>query len=311
MAPYLKEIIDLTKEMYSYSKPNVDTYNALLDDYEKGITDIQLDSIFKELKDGTIPLIEAISKKEPVNQHIFKGHYPIHLQEKISNYFLNVIDFDFKSGCLAESEHPFTTNINSPYDVRITTNYDINDIRNSLFSVLHEGGHGLYEQHIDPNLIGTRLNTGTSMGIHESQSRFYENIIGRNLSFWKKHYNKIGEILPSYSCISLDKFYKGINAVEPSLIRIDADELTYNLHVIIRFELEKALFSGDLDVKDLSTAWNDKMKEYLGIIPLDDATGVLQDCHWYSGLFGYFPSYTLGNIYSGQFLSQIEKSLDL
>ena len=309
MAPYLKEIIDLTKEMYSYSKPNVDTYNALLDDYEKGITDIQLDSIFKELKDGTIPLIEAISKKEPVNQHIFKGHYPIHLQEKISNYFLNVIDFDFKSGCLAESEHPFTTNINSPYDIRITTNYDINDIRNSLFSVLHEGGHGLYEQHIDPNLIGTRLNTGTYMGIHESQSRFYENIIGRNLSFWKKHYNKIGEILPSYSCISLDKFYKGINAVEPSLIRIDADELTYNLHVIIRFELEKALFSGDLDVKDLSTAWNDKMKEYLGIIPKDDTTGVLQDCHWYSGLFGYFPSYSLGNIYSGQFLNQIEKEL--
>ena len=309
MAPYLKEIIDLTKEMYSYSKPNVDTYNALLDDYEKGITDIQLDSIFKELKDGTIPLIEAISKKEPVNQHIFKGHYPIHLQEKISNYFLNVIDFDFKSGCLAESEHPFTTNINSPYDIRITTNYDINDIRNSLFSVLHEGGHGLYEQHIDPNLIGTRLNTGTSMGIHESQSRFYENIIGRNLSFWKKHYNKIGEILPSYSCISLDKFYKGINAVEPYLIRIDADELTYNLHVIIRFELEKALFSGNLEVKDLSTAWNDKMKEYLSIIPKDDTTGVLQDCHWYSGLFGYFPSYSLGNIYSGQFLNQIEKEL--
>ena len=309
MVPYLKEIIELTKEMYSYSKPNVDTYNALLNDYEKGITDTQLDSIFKELKDGTIPLIEAISKKEPVNQYIFKGHYPIHLQQKISNYFLNVIDFDFKSGCLAESEHPFTTNINSPYDVRITTNYDINDIRSSLFSVLHEGGHGLYEQHIAPNLIGTRLNTGTSMGIHESQSRFYENIIGRNLSFWKKHYNKIGEILPSYSCISLDKFYKGINAVEPSLIRIDADELTYNLHIIIRFELEKALFSGNLEVKDLSTAWNDKMKEYLGIMPLNDTTGVLQDCHWYSGLFGYFPSYTLGNIYSGQFLSQIEKEL--
>jgi len=309
MVPFLKEIIELTKEMYSYSKPNVDTYNALLNDYEKGITDTQLDSLFKELKYGTIPLIEAISKKEPVNQHIFKGHYPIHLQEKISNYFLNVIDFDFKSGCLAESEHPFTTNINSPYDVRITTNYDINDIRNSLFSVLHEGGHGLYEQHIDPNLIGTRLNTGTSMGIHESQSRFYENIIGRNLSFWKKHYNKIGEILPSYSCISIDKFYKGINAVEPSLIRIDADELTYNLHIIIRFELEKALFSGNLEVKDLSTAWNDKMKEYLGIMPLNDTTGVLQDCHWYSGLFGYFPSYTLGNIYSGQFLNQIEKEL--
>ena len=147
------------------------------------------------------------------------------------------------------------------------------------------------------------------MGIHESQSRFYENIIGRNLSFWKKHYNKVCEILPSYSNISLDKFYKGINSVEPSLIRIDADELTYNLHVIIRFELEKALFSGNLEVKDLSTAWNDKMKEYLGIIPKDDTTGVLQDCHWYSGLFGYFPSYSLGNIYSGQFLNQIEKEL--
>lgn len=309
MVPYLKEIIQLTKEMYSYSKPNVDTYDALLDDYEKGITENQLDTIFNELKDGTIPLIEAISKKDKVNQHVFRGHYPIHLQEKLSNYFLDVINFDFKSGCLSESEHPFTTGINSPYDVRITTNYDIDDIRSSLFSVLHEGGHALYEQNINPNLIGTRLNTGTSMGIHESQSRFYENIIGRNLSFWKKHYNKISEILPSYSNISLDKFYKGINSVEPSLIRIDADELTYNLHVIIRFELEKALFSGNLEVKDLSTAWNDKMKEYLGIIPKDDTTGVLQDCHWYSGLFGYFPSYSLGNIYSGQFLSQIEKKL--
>ena len=309
MVPYLKEIIELTKEMYSYSKPNVDTYNALLDDYEKGITANQLDTIFKELKEGTIPLIEAISKNDKINQHIFNGHYPIHLQERLSNYFLDVINFDFKSGCLSQSEHPFTTGINSPYDVRITTNYDINDIRSSLFSVLHEGGHAIYEQNINPKLVGTRLNTGASMGIHESQSRFYENIIGRNLSFWKKHYNKIGEILPSYSCISLDKFYKGINAVEPSLIRIDADELTYNLHVIIRFELEKALFSGDLDVKDLSTAWNDKMKEYLGITPKDDTTGVLQDCHWYSGLFGYFPSYSLGNIYSGQFLNQIEKEL--
>ncbi|MBQ6632174.1 MAG: carboxypeptidase M32, partial [Romboutsia sp.] len=309
MIPYLNEIIELTKEMYSYSKPNVDTYNALLDDYEKGITENQLDVLFKELKEGTIPLIEAISKKDKVNQHIFKGYYPIHLQEKISNYFLNVINFDFNSGCLSQSEHPFTTDINSPYDVRITTNYDINDIRSSLFSVLHEGGHALYEQHISPKLVGTRLNSGTSMGIHESQSRFYENIIGRNLSFWKKHYDKIGEILPSYSNISLDKFYKGINDVTPSLIRIDADELTYNLHVIIRFELEKALFSGDLNVNDLPTTWNDKMKKYLGVVPLDDTTGVLQDCHWYGGLFGYFPSYSLGNIYSGQFLSQIEKEL--
>lgn len=309
MVPYLKEIIELTKEMYSYSKPNVDTYNALLDDYEKGITENQLDTIFKELKEGTIPLIEAISKNDKINQHIFNGHYPIHLQERLSNYFLDVINFDFKSGCLSQSEHPFTTGINSPYDVRITTNYDINDIRSSLFSVLHEGGHAIYEQNINPKLVGTRLNTGASMGIHESQSRFYENIIGRNLSFWKKHYNKVCEILPSYSNISLDKFYKGINSVEPSLIRIDADELTYNLHVIIRFELEKALFSGNLEVKDLSTAWNDKMKEYLGIIPKDDTTGVLQDCHWYSGLFGYFPSYSLGNIYSGQFLNQIEKEL--
>ena len=309
MVPYLKEIIELTKEMYSYSKPNVDTYNALLDKYEKGITANQLDTIFKELKEGTIPLIEAISKNDKINQHIFNGHYPIHLQERLSNYFLDVINFDFKSGCLSQSEHPFTTGINSPYDVRITTNYDINDIRSSLFSVLHEGGHAIYEQNINPKLVGTRLNTGASMGIHESQSRFYENIIGRNLSFWKKHYNKVCEILPSYSNISLDKFYKGINSVEPSLIRIDADELTYNLHVIIRFELEKALFSGNLEVKDLSTAWNDKMKEYLGIIPKDDTTGVLQDCHWYSGLFGYFPSYSLGNIYSGQFLNQIEKEL--
>ncbi len=307
--PYLNEVISLTKEVYSYSKPNTPTYDALLDDYEKGITDEQLSILFKELKDGTIPLIEAISKKEQVNQDIFQGNYDIHLQKEISNYFLDVIDFDFESGCLGESEHPFTTDISSPYDVRITTNYNTKDIRSSLFSVLHEGGHALYEQHIDPKLVGTKLNSGTSMGIHESQSRFYENIIGRNLSFWKKHYNKISNIIPSYSNISLDEFYRGINIVTPSLIRTESDELTYNLHIIMRFELEKALFSGDLSINDLSTAWNDKMKEYLGIVPKDDTTGVLQDCHWYSGLFGYFPSYSLGNIYSGQFLNQIEKEL--
>ncbi len=309
MIPYLKEIIDITKEVYSYSKPNIATYDALLDDYEKGITDKQLTALFEELKEGTLPLIRELSKSKQVDQNIFIGTFDIPSQEKISNYFLDVINFDFESGCLAQSEHPFTTDINSPYDVRITTNYDINDIRSSLFSVLHEGGHGLYEQHIDAKLVGTRLNSGTSMGIHESQSRFYENIIGRNLSFWKKHYNKIIEIFPHYSNISLNDFYKGINTVTPSLIRTEADELTYNLHVIMRFELEKALFSGDLDVKDLSTVWKDKMKEYLGVVPKDDTTGVLQDCHWYSGLFGYFPSYSLGNIYSGQFLSQIEKEL--
>ena len=308
MRPYFEEMISLNKTMAQYIDPNKKPYDVLLNRYEKGIDEATITRTFEKLKKGVIPLLEAIKEKPKVDESMFKGEFAKEGQEKLGYYLLEAIGYSLEAGRLDESEHPFTIG-NAPCDVRITTNYDLTDLRSSAFSILHEGGHGLYEQHINPALIGTTLNTGTSMGIHESQSRFYENIVGRNKHFWMNHYNKISEIFPSYKNVSLEAFYKGMNVVQPSLIRTEADELTYNLHVIIRFELEKALFDGTLEVKDLPIAWHDKMQAYLGIVPVNHKEGVLQDVHWAGGMFGYFPSYALGNIYGGQFLMQIEKEL--
>lgn len=306
MIPYFEEMIALSKEVSRCIKPEQDPYDTLLDSYEKGMTAEKISRVFTELRDGIQPLIEAISKKPRYDDCKFKGEYSKEAQKALAHDILHVMGYNFDSGRLDESEHPFTIG-DAPHDVRITTNYDVTDMRPSLFSVLHEGGHALYEQHINPLLVGTFLNRGTSMGIHESQSRFYENIIGRNKYFWENHYHQVVKRFPAYKDISLDAFYKSINSVEPSLIRVDADELTYNLHVIIRFELERALFDGTLSVKDLPQAWGDKMKAYLGVEPGCHKDGVLQDMHWPNGMFGYFPSYALGNIYSGQFLMQLEK----
>ncbi len=308
MCPYFEEIIKLQKEMASYTDPDKDPYDALLDGYEKGMTAHKIADIFEQLKKGILPLIEKIKNKSSYDEKKLAGNYPKSKQEELSQYLLKVMKYDFDSGVLDESEHPFTSG-SAPYDVRITTRYDETDILSSAFSILHEGGHAIYEQHISPNLVGTSLNAGTSMGIHESQSRFYENIIGRSKAFWSRHYKEIVRLFPQYGEVSLDEFYKIINKVEPSLIRIEADELTYNMHIIIRFELERALFNGSLEVKDLPKAWNNKMQEYLGVQPTNDKEGVLQDVHWPGGMFGYFPSYALGNIYGGQFLKKIEEEL--
>ncbi len=304
--PYLEEIVATLKEMVHYRNPTQKPYDVLLDDFEPGLTSDDITVIFKELRDGIVPLVEAIKEKPQIDDKMFIGQFSKEEQEKLAYFMLDYMGYQMVSGKLAESEHPFTTGT-APYDVRITTHYMMEDARSSLFSVLHEGGHGIYEQNINPAFVGTPLATGTSMGIHESQSRFYENIIGRNKAFWLPIYGKVQDIIPAYKNIDLDSFYRGINKVTPSLIRTEADELTYSLHVILRFELEKALFDGSLEVKDLPEAWREKMKHYLGIVPQTDAEGVLQDIHWAGGAFGYFPSYALGNVYGAQFMKQIEK----
>jgi carboxypeptidase Taq len=216
--------------------------------------------------------------------------------------------FDFEAGRLDESVHPFTINFNNK-DVRITTHYDELDFRSALFGTIHEGGHAIYEQDIADELTGTLLDTGVSMGIHESQSRYYENILGRSKEFWKFFFPEAKSRFSQFNGISFEEFYKGINKVEPSLVRIEADELTYSLHIIIRYELEKALINGEIEVRDLPELWNAKYKEYLGIEPNNDAEGVLQDVHWSGGSFGYFPSYALGNLYGAQFLSKMLKDM--
>ncbi len=217
--------------------------------------------------------------------------------------------YDFGSGRLDETVHPFATGLN-PGDVRITTRYNENDWRMAVFGTIHEGGHALYEQNISKDLIGTPLCTGTSMGIHESQSLFYENILARDRSFWEKNYGLLKEYASGqYDNISLDEFYRAINEAKPSLIRIESDDLTYSLHIIIRYEIEKALFNDEIEVKDLPQIWNDKYEEYLGVRPSIDAEGVLQDVHWSGGSFGYFPSYALGYMYAAQLKNAMLKDI--
>ena len=218
--------------------------------------------------------------------------------------------FDFDRGVGAESEHPFTMNI-TKNDVRLTTKYIEDNPMSAVFSTIHETGHGIYEQQIGDNLQGTILGSGGSMGIHESQSRFYENIIGRDLHFWKGLYEKTKEEFTFLKDISLEDFYREINLVEPSLIRVDADELTYSLHIMVRYEIEKGIIDGSIDVEDLPKVWKEKMEEYLGVVPSTDSEGVMQDVHWSAGLVGYFPSYALGSAYSAQIYNTMKKELNV
>lgn len=311
--PYLSELIDFTRQFIELRDPVPGhPYNALLDDYEKGMTVEDLDKFFGELKVAIVPLLERITKEgKKIPADLISGSFEPKLQEDYSFYLLDLIDFDLDAGMLKESAHPFTIGIDLD-DVRITTHYYEDLPMSSMFSSLHEGGHGIYEQNIDRKFAGTAACTGTSMGIHESQSRFYENVLGRNKNFWAFAYPKLQETFPTQlNDTSLDDFYLAINEAKASLIRVEADELTYALHIMIRYELEKALIDGSLTVDELPARWNDKYEEYLGIRPANDAEGVLQDIHWADALFGYFPSYALGNAYAAQFTHVMSKELDL
>ena len=218
--------------------------------------------------------------------------------------------YDFEAGRLDETIHPFAIGIN-PNDVRVTTRYDEYDFRTAVFGTIHEGGHALYEQNIDPDLYQTVLASGASMGIHESQSLFWENFVGRSHSFWESHFNLFKKYAPeSFQSLEFESFYRAINDVKPSMIRIEADELTYSLHIIIRYELEKELIDGDLQVKDLPEAWNAKMEAYLGIRPENDFEGLLQDIHWAAGDIGYFPTYALGYMYAAQIFDAIKTDIN-
>ncbi len=305
--PYLQKVVDFNKEFIEYWGYKDNKYNTLLDFYEPGITVEKLDRVFGELRNAIVELLNKIKQSgvKP-DSSIFTTGFSKELQEKFSLSILEKMEYDFDAGRLDESVHPFTVEFCNK-DVRITTHYYENDLKSALFSCIHEGGHALYEQDIPDELYGTMLAHGVSMGVHESQSRFYENIIGRSKPFWKCFYPEFTECFTEFKNISLEDFYSAINDVEPSLIRTEADELTYSLHVIIRYEIEKALINGDIQVDDLPQIWNAKYKEYLGVEPKNDAEGVLQDMHWSGGSFGYFPSYALGNLYGAQFLNTIVK----
>ncbi len=307
--PHLEELVNFNKEFLEYWGYEKNKYDTLLDFYEPGITVEKLDAVFGELREELVKLLEGIKKSEvKIDSSFFNKRFTVEEQEEFSKFILEKMEFDFEAGRLDVSVHPFTINFGNK-DVRITTHYYENDFKSALFSSIHEGGHALYEQDIADELEGTGLGTGTSMGIHESQSRFYENILGRSKEFWRYFFPEAIKRFPQFEKVSFEEFYRAINEVCPSLIRTEADELTYGLHVIVRYEIEKALINGEIEVKDLPEIWNKKYVEYLGVEPKNDSEGVLQDMHWSGGSFGYFPSYALGNLYGAQFLNTMHRDI--
>lgn len=299
--PNLEKLVAFKKKFVGYWGYEKHPYNTLLDDYEPGVFVETIDKVFGELRDQLISLVKGVTESthQPKTDFLFKT-FPKENQKALNVDILTEIGYDFEAGRLDETVHPFAIGIN-PNDVRVTTKYNENDFRVAIFGTIHECGHALYEQNISQDLIGTPLCDGTSMGIHESQSLFWEKFVGQNFGFWERNYDLMKKHSSGqFDDVSLEDFYFAINESKPSLIRIESDELTYCLHIIIRYELEKALMEDKITVKELPQAWNDKMEEYLGIRPSHDGEGVLQDVHWSFGAFGYFPSYALGYIYAAQ-----------
>ncbi|WP_284140102.1 MULTISPECIES: carboxypeptidase M32 [unclassified Virgibacillus] len=310
--PYLEKLVDYNKEFANLWGYQDNIYDALLDNYEPGVTVKTLDDVFPKVRNSLSLLVEKISQSTvKPDSSLLQTHFPQDKQKAFAIEILQRMGYNFDSGRLDETIHPFAISLNAN-DVRITTRYDEQDFRMAVFGTIHEGGHALYEQNIDPKLYQTPLATGTSMGIHESQSLFWENFVGRSKSFWESHYDLFKQHAPAYfQTIAFEDFYQAVNEVKPSLIRIEADELTYSLHIMIRYELEKALINSEISVKDLPHLWNEKMKDYLGVEPPSDREGLLQDIHWAGGDFGYFPSYALGYMYAAQFNHVMQQELDV
>ena len=309
-APVLKEIISYQKKFAAYrAKPGQKLYDVMLDTYEKGFNMEMLDPFFELMKGKIVPLLkESAERSKTVPDAFLSADYPETAQAEAARFLAEYEGFDFDRGVLALSAHPFTTNLHN-HDVRITTHYQ-KRIDSSIFSVLHETGHAIYEFGIRDDLTQTLVGQGTSMGMHECQSRFFENIVGRSHAFWKPIYGKVAQMFGSpLTETSLEDFLAAVNRTVPGLIRTEADELSYPLHVLVRYEIEKMLIEEDLEVEKLPQIWNDKYEEYLGVRPSTDREGVLQDIHWSQGSIGYFPSYALGNAFGAQIYHQMKKEL--
>lgn len=309
--PHLTKVLKLTKQKAESIGYRDTPYDALLDEFEPWSSTKEVSDIFQSIQPWLTDFIGKIKGSKQVDDSFLLKDFDISKQEVFGRKVLQDMGYSSDRGRLDVSVHPFTTTLGRD-DVRLTTRYQKDFFKTGLFGIIHECGHGLYELGFGDSVKGNLLASGTSLGIHESQSRTWENVIGRSFSFWKYYYPELQKYFPeNLGNISLDNFYRGINKVEPSLIRVEADEVTYNLHIILRFQLEQELISGSLSVKDLPEAWNSKTKDFFGITPPNDADGVLQDIHWPMGAFGYFPTYALGNLYSAQFSSVMEKEIDV
>lgn len=310
-APYLEKIIELLRQKALFLNPHEKPYNVLLDLYEPGVTMSVLDTLFVQTEKPLVQIVQNVMKKQGKKPAFLTDLYSIDLQDAFARKVMYKMGYDTNRGRLDLSVHPFTTVLGNN-DVRITTRYDENMLLSGLFSVIHETGHALYEQNIDSQLANTSLCMGVSMGIHESQSRMWENMFARSKPFWTYWYPELQKCFPvQLQHVPLDEWYRGVNYISPSHIRVDADELTYTLHIMLRYEIEKALIDGSLPVKEVQEVWNEQSQKLLGIKPETDSLGVLQDVHWAAGLFGYFPSYALGNYYAAQFVETMKKDIQL
>ena len=307
--PHLEKIVEMRRQYADFFKPYDHVYDPLLDDFEPGMTTAEVQEIFTSMRPKQVELIKAISEQPQVDDSFLYLHYEEKGQWEFGEAAITKYGYDWNRGRQDKAAHPFTTHFGLG-DVRITTRVDENFLNTALFGTLHEAGHAIYEQGVAGELDRTPLGTGASLAIHESQSRMYENLLGRSYDFWVHFYPQLQERFKTQlGNVDLDTFYKGINKVEPSLIRVEADEATYNLHIMLRLELEIALMEGKLSVSDLPSAWNDRMKDYLGVVPPNDAEGVLQDVHWSAGILGYFPTYALGNLVSNQLWEKINRDI--
>ncbi len=310
--PVLEKIFDYIKKIAAWCAPEKDPYDYWLDQFEEGLTKERCEVFFATLREHIVPLLQKVMAKPQLSNAAIRGHFDAARQQKLAELLMPLIGLDLGHVGLSTTEHPFTTSLGSHLDERITTHYYEEDVSYSMFSVIHEGGHALYDTGSAEDLAYTALDEGVSMGIHESQSRFYENLLGRSRTFCDFLSPKIAEIFPQEMAgYTAEDFYKAINRAEPSLIRTEADELTYCLHVMIRYELEKRVLAGELTVHELPGEWNRLYKEILGVDVPDDKHGVLQDSHWSGGAVGYFPSYALGSAYGAQLLAKMKETVDV
>lgn len=308
--PWLEKIVGLKRQAADCLGYTATPYDALLEDYEPGETTAHLTEVLDALRKDLVPLVEAVvgSGRQP-DTSVLEREFPVVTQEAFGRAAAEAIGFDFAAGRLDVTAHPFCTGI-GPGDTRLTTRYDPHGFGEAFFGVLHETGHGLYDQGLDPAHSGTPRGEAVSLGIHESQSRLWENFVGRSLAFWKHFFPKAQQAFPAaLGDVGLDRFYFAVNDVRPSFIRTESDEATYNLHILLRFELEQALIRGDLAPADVPGAWNETFRRLLGLAVPDDARGCLQDTHWSGGGIGYFPTYTLGNLYAAQFFARARADL--
>lgn len=303
----LAEVVEMAQQMAEFLGYEEHPYDALLGRFEPGMTTARVGDIFEAHRPALVDLIGAISVAPQVDDRPLHQPFAVDQQRDFALSMVRKMGFDFSRGLQAVSVHPFCTNF-SVNDVRITTRFEPDFLNPALFGMMHEAGHAMYEQGVAQALDGTPLANGTSLGVHESQSRMWENIVGRSKGFWKWALPQLQERFPALADVSLDAFYRAINKVERSFVRVEADEATYNLHIILRFEIEKDLLTGKLAVKDLPREWNNRFEQYFGVVPPNDALGVLQDIHWSSGLMGYFPTYALGNLLSVQYYNQALKA---